>query len=736
MFSSLARLRAIAFTFSSLAILSHALEGSLFTSSVTYCAPPETLLIQQFDVEYFAANNSVSFNISAESVDSNVNVSASMLVNVFGIQPVNITIDLCGILNGALCPLPQYNFTGSDSITLPGSISSNFPSIAFIIPDLEGYAQLTLTEVGTGDVKACVQATLSNGLSTHQRAVEWTTGSLTLFTLFVALWQSCFPTAILPHRLLDLVNLFQSVAVSALLNLNYPVTYISYALNFAWSLSLFSSGDDSMQGAINNMRALTGGGLANSTSSSAVAFVNRKLSPFNSDSTSSSSGSISSLSSLAKRTVESSLLHNIQQRDVAVVTSESDNVLSAGIPIYVSTINIATANAFMTVFLCTLILIAIALFVFGFGWLSLFAMERYGIGREDRRIQIRRAYPSWIRAWTLRLSSVMFTPIVVFAFYQWTLNDSWLSILFSVIAFLGIMSAVCYPCIVVIRSVRRSDPSVLYTDSFLLKSYGSLYTQYLPSRYYLFLPLIIVAFSKAIIVAFISSSGMAQVILFLILEIALVFRVLLFRPHKTRGADIFSAFLGIVRVVCTGLMIAFVQSIGVKPIPRYAIGLVLAVINSIAILVVFFNLVLHSGIQRLWKRREATSPSSSSTSSSLQGSSNIMLEKNVTSSPKYPSSDPFGRPRNPTPERNVPLDPEINQPYSPSSPTATTTDYASTRQRDSESTNFGSVLPRRWSFTPLHTPTESSGLDHTPPFESTLSRTSEEQIEQASHPHA
>lgn len=42
----------------------------LVTSSVTYCAPPETLLIQQFDVAYIAKNNSILFNISAASVVS------------------------------------------------------------------------------------------------------------------------------------------------------------------------------------------------------------------------------------------------------------------------------------------------------------------------------------------------------------------------------------------------------------------------------------------------------------------------------------------------------------------------------------------------------------------------------------------------------------------------------------------------------------------------------------------
>jgi hypothetical protein len=371
----------------------------------------------------------------------------------------------------------------------------------------------------------------------------------------------------------------------------------------------------------------------------------------------------------------------------------------------------------MTVFLCTLILIAIALTVFGIGWASLFIMERYHLGREDQLLQFKHAYLSWVRAWTLRLCLIMSTPIVIFVFYQWTLKDSWLSTLLSVISFLAIMGAICYSSFIVIRCFRRSESSVLHTDVALLRSYGPLYAQYRPARYYSFLLVLSGILFKAIFISFAQWSGMTQVILILFLEIALVGGILVLRPYKTRGADIFSSFLGIVRVVCTGLMVAFVTSIGVKPIPRYAIGLVLAVIYSVTILIVTFNLVLHSGIRRLWKRGDA------SRRSSLQGSSNTMFEKDAMSpTGDSSSSDFFGRPTNPTPERNVPLDPEINQPYSPSTPT----DYASTRQRDSESTTFGSMLPRRWSFTPLHTPTDSSALDHSSPFDNVLPRTSEE----------
>ena len=117
------------------------------------------------------------FNVSAASVVStqplvivdnshffqqqaNVNVSANLFLNVYGMHPVNITLDICQLFNGGLCPLPLYVFNGSETITLPSSIkvSSQIPRIAYKIPDLEAFAQLTLTEVGTGFFKTRVSA--------------------------------------------------------------------------------------------------------------------------------------------------------------------------------------------------------------------------------------------------------------------------------------------------------------------------------------------------------------------------------------------------------------------------------------------------------------------------------------------------------------------------------------------------------------------------------------------------
>ncbi|KAF8919972.1 hypothetical protein CPB85DRAFT_1429444 [Mucidula mucida] len=597
----LARLRAAFLTTLLIAAPSLAREQILYTSSVTYCDPPESLLVQQFDITYYNNNQSIFFNVSASSVEDNVNVTASLLLNVYGIKPVNITIDLCNILGGALCPLPMYNFVGSDTLSLPSSvdISNNIPGIAFVIPDLEGYAQLSLNEVGTGALKACVQATLSNGWSMKQPAVSWTTAGITIATTAVAAWQSLSPNALLPFRLVDMLHLYQTIAASAFLNLNYPVVYRAYALNFAWALGLVHS--TSMQSSIDSMRHRTGGNMANSTSNSAVEFVNRKYSPYN---------------AVVTRGLPSAYTPNFANykifSTVATVTGTSSNVLDAGVPTYVNS--------------------------------------------SDRYVEHRVRYPAFVRAWSLRLVLMTFFPIIVFTFFQWTLKDSWVSVLLSVIAFLAICGWLGYAVFVTMREARRSTPYSLYSRPELLSSYGPLYAQYLNPRYFYFLIPLAAIVLRSVFISFGHADGLPQIILLMILELAVLISVLVLRPHKTRGADVFSSFLAVIRLVCTGLLIAFLERLNVSPIPRVVIGIVIAVVFSVTVIVVLINLVLHLGVNRLWNRRKS-SDNDSTVHQESSAEDNGMLEKDEKKNRLFSAHS------QPTPERSVPLDPEINQPY-------------------------------------------------------------------------
>ncbi|TFK82657.1 TRP-domain-containing protein [Polyporus arcularius HHB13444] len=702
--------------------LVHARDKVLFTSSVTYCEPPESLLIEQFDIAYYDKNQSIVFNISAASVDPNTNVVANLFLNVYGMNPVNVSLDICSLFGGALCPLPLYTFNGADSIPLPPSvdIASHLPGIAYTIPDIEAFAQLTLTDVKSGAVKACVQTTLSNGWSTHQYGVEWATASIALLYLALAIWQSVLdgPLALAPIRLIDLLSLYQSIALSGLLGLNYPSIYRSFTLNFAWAFGLFPVTTTSpMQQSINRMRHLTGGDMNNASDSGATSFVNRKLSPYNSvnyvlpEALSTSLSSLhTDLAGFSERFASSFSSSAFSPQvlvggDVATVTDGSSNVLQAGIPIYTNSIGIATANAFMTIFLTALIFAAIVLGALGLAYAIPFALSRTEFGRRHPAIAAFRAqYPSFARAWGIRAALVSAMPILVFTFYQWTLNDSWLSILLSVIILVA-LSTILLPA--AFFAVRSSLPVHKWSTVEPTSAVAPFTAPYRPNRVYYVIPLLLVMSIKALVTAFGHAHGMVQVIIFVVLEFLLFLSLVILKPHRTRGADVLAGYLCLTRLVCSGLMIAFAESLAVKPIPRVAIGAICAVISGAAVVVMFFNILVNMGLWRLFVyavtcgrrggRRAHTALSSQPPSDPSLGEKAGDLEKRDKDNATVrtgPSQYFVSRPNNPSPPSTV-----------PSTPLSSTS-----------STTLGETLPRRWSFQHSRPPSVMTDALHSPAY--------------------
>jgi hypothetical protein len=334
-------------------------------------------------------------------------VSANLFVNVYGMHPFNITVDLCSLAHGALCPLPMYNFVGEDSIPLSHyvDISSYIPAIAYKIPDLEAFVQLTLIEVGTGDVKACVQATLSNGWTTNEPGVEWATGALAFLAFISALWQSREPGSIAPYRLIDIIYLFQAIAASGLLDLNYPIVYRSFTFNFRWALGFFLG--PSVQTSIDNMRNRTGGHLDDATGN-ALALTNRRASPYNAlQNLPTISISPFAEGSIFSRSEDAPGLDRLNDTLVLAVadvqTATPTNTIKQGIPIWLTTVGIPDQNAFMNVFFVTLILFGVASATVAITYLVLRLLRRAGLGDSERFAPVGLNRIAFVKSWLLRL---------------------------------------------------------------------------------------------------------------------------------------------------------------------------------------------------------------------------------------------------------------------------------------------------------------------------------------------
>ena len=332
-------------------------------------------------------------------------------------HPFNLTLDLCSLAHGALCPLPMYNFIGEDSIPLSRylDLSSYVPAIAYKVPDLEAFVQLTLVEIGTGDVKACVQATLSNGWTTNEPGVEWATGAIAFLAFISALWQSRNPDSIAPYRFLDIIYLFQAIAASGLLNLNYPIVYRSFTFNFRWALGFFLA--PSFQTAINDMRNRTGGHL-DDTTGNALALTNRKSSPYNALAQLPSVRITSFAEDIGLSYLEgASNLANLNKTAVFaaadVQTVTSTNTIKQGIPIWLTTIDIPVENAFMNVFFVTLILFGAVSALVGITYLALRLLRNAGLGRSERFVSAEFNRVVFAKSWLLRLVCHQSTPIVI-----------------------------------------------------------------------------------------------------------------------------------------------------------------------------------------------------------------------------------------------------------------------------------------------------------------------------------
>lgn len=644
-------------------------------------------------------------------------------------QPINVSIDICSLFGGALCPLPLYTFNGSDSLSLPKNldIQSQIPDIAYHIPDLEAYAQLTLTDVKSGDVKACLQTTLSNGWSTHQYAVEWATGAFAIFAFALALSQSILdgPLALAPIRLLHIISLFQAIAVTGLLGLNFPSLYHSFTLNFSWALGLFpASADSPIQHSINRMRHLTGGGLSNASDDGAISFVNRKLSPYNSASYVLPQSLLASFTSMPKVDLANYLVRNrsdlapqvlVGGSDVATVTGDSSNVLQAGIPIYTNTIGIATANAFMTIFFMALIITVLVLGILALIYGVTVLLCRTSVSKRYPRItEFRDQFPSFARAWGLLTALVVALPILIFTFYQWTLKDSWLSVFLSVLLLIAMM-AIILPS--AFCTVRSSLPTTRWGDRQPTLSVAPFTAPYRHNRVYYIIPLLIVMTIKAMVTSFAHAHGMTQAIFFVVLEFLLFLTIVVLKPFTTRRTDILAGYLCLTRLVCSGLMIAFAESLAVKPIPRVAIGAITAVIFSVAVIVLFINMLVNLGLWRLFlyvftcgRRGHRNQRSTAHAALASQPSDPSLTEKrngvapgvdwenkdNATVATK-PSQYYVQRPGNPSPPSSASL--------TPNTPLSSTT-----------STTLGETLPHRWSFQHSRPPSVSTDAPHSPAY--------------------
>lgn len=227
-------------------------------------------------------------------------------------------------------------------------------------------------------------------------------------------------------------------------------------------------------------------------------------------------------------------------------------------------------------------------------------------------------------------------------------------------------------------------------------------------------------FIRAILIASAKNNGTAQIVVVVCIELFLLLSHVVLKPGKTRRADILCVFLSVIRLVTSGLLVAFIVPVALPPIPRVVIGIIVLVLFSIAVVVMFFNALWNLGLRRLWSQRRFAVLRSRGSSS--QGSLENPTEKDV----ERGNSNATSRPLNPTPTHGgPPVDPAMNAPDALSQVTPTTTEPSSAHSSNS-TMSYGVQVTSQWRSSPLGPPSRT-GSHSSPgdtPSPSPLSRLS------------
>lgn len=615
------------------------------TSSVAYCAPPKVLIVNNAALTLYPQNKTVEFELDAGSTANDVNVTVAIHVDAYGLGVIDFSLDLCTIAGGILCPLPTYQFNGGGVYPIPQEYIDQIPSIAYTIPDLEALATLSLTSQ-TGEVVGCVQVTLTNGHTAKQSGALWATVGLALLALFSSLLHSSIAQSVgaAQWRVVDVFMMIQHIAITGLLSLNFPIVFVSYAVNFAWSIGIVNI--PSLQRSITSTREATGGSdspgvfgkqLTAQTARNAVKLV-ELLNPAAANSGGSISliktqgDTLSSASAAGPAALSASSSHfsasqshlsaraaqyapNTGPDGLPLTSGTSANlpIVSntteseyGGLDLFVQRANVAPGNALMTVIVSIFILLAIVvgalLLTYGIAWLFRLVTSRRSTGNAahwSRRLTRPSEFGIVVLATMARFTLVVLPILFIFAFYQWDHGDgSWVPHFLAAIFlafFLLVLAFFFVPCFYhASRSVLGAQVLYYGKDEAPLegttpaKRWGHVAHPYRPKYWWFALIFLLMSIIRACFVSFAQGKDFTQAVGLLVFEVVFFILLIALRVGRDKKSDWVFIVLTFFRFASWAVCVALTRRANVTTIPRAIVGFVLIVVTGLPIIWLFF----------------------------------------------------------------------------------------------------------------------------------------------------
>lgn len=204
----------------------------------------------------------------------------------------------------------------------------------------------------------------------------------------------------------------------------------------------------------------------------------------------------------------------------------------------------------------------------------------------------------------LRVWSLLYTPLALTAMYQLTISGDVALTIGSAASLLVI--SVGATIFFTWRILRGSSEQLLFDDLGTLLKYGPLYNTLAQEGTLFFLVTLLVRFLWGLAVAMLPSYGVAQVAVLLVIELGYTLVIGVKWPFSESTDNKFHLFLGIIRIVITGLLVGYIHEVEGSPEIRELLAYIQMSLH-LAVFIVMFALSLWNLIQvcMFWHARHS-----------------------------------------------------------------------------------------------------------------------------------
>ncbi|KAJ5084147.1 hypothetical protein NUU61_008726 [Penicillium alfredii] len=523
--------------------------------SLVSCAPNTQVKASLFSATYTPGNKSATAGFSVDtSIDGYVNVDVDLIV--YGYKAKTLHKTGCDFHLQSLCPMkPGPQKLPMGALDINSDMTTSIPNIAYTTPDIDALVRLHLSDRDSGKSYGCLESRLTNSKTVNQAGVSWALAVILglgfVVSGVISLLGHTNTATHLAFRSLAFLSFMQTQALFGMSAVELPPIVQGWTQVFQWTMGIIHT--DALQ-TISTWYQRSTGGHADD------------------------------------------LLQNLETTSVNVMKrsylddSGQGQVTLRGIERVGFKASIEASNIFMTsylffYFVVLVVLICVALVRFG---LPVLAKKS---PKVDRAISDTTEWKAVTRGTLFRLVSMGYPPMCVLCLWELTQKDSPGEILVAIVMWLILSALMGWATFQVFKrglrskSMHNSPAYMLYSDPACLKKWGFLYVYYRAPAFYFTAAALAYTVIKCMVLAFGQSSPIAQAVVILILEIAMLVAISIIKPYMNKPTNIFAIVAATINFLNAIFLLIFTNVFNQPELMTGVMGVLFFIYNAIFTLI-------------------------------------------------------------------------------------------------------------------------------------------------------